>query len=169
MQDGVPTKKFYSSKHFYRFIRPDAVRISADINDDSLFVSAFKHEGQQTTTIQIINNSFSDKTLMLEGHQTKLSRKWNKYVTTSELNCELYSNVKAKNGIVIPAQSIVTLYDGQENIAPDYSGKEMIAVDLSEKGLPDFIGNNDPFPSKNRVATRTRWRCKSFKICKGIC
>ncbi len=57
MLEGKPTKKYYASKHYYRFIRPGAIRIKASSTDDSLLISAYKHPETGTLTSVMINTS----------------------------------------------------------------------------------------------------------------
>ncbi|MFW6277401.1 MAG: hypothetical protein ACOC1J_01930 [Prolixibacteraceae bacterium] len=57
MVNGKPGNKYYASKHFYRYVRPDAIRIGANSENENLFVSAFHHPHDGTLTAVIINNS----------------------------------------------------------------------------------------------------------------
>jgi O-glycosyl hydrolase len=40
--DGQPSGRYYVSKHFYRFVRPDAVRVDASSNNDDVLTLALK-------------------------------------------------------------------------------------------------------------------------------
>src|SRR4030042_3299435 len=66
MLEGRPTKKYYTAKHFYRFVRPGAIRISASSNADSLLISAFKHPETGTLTAVIINPSEAEIVVKLK-------------------------------------------------------------------------------------------------------
>ncbi len=40
--DGQPTGRYFASKHYYRFVRPGAVRFRAESSDDDVLVLAFQ-------------------------------------------------------------------------------------------------------------------------------
>ena len=44
--DGRPSGRYFASKHYYRFVRPGAVRIKATSNDQDVLVLAFKNSGE---------------------------------------------------------------------------------------------------------------------------
>jgi glucuronoarabinoxylan endo-1,4-beta-xylanase len=108
-------KKYYASKHYYRYIRPGAVRVGAtfETNTDDMFVTAYEHAGKKTNTIVIINAGPA-RAITLQGGA--LSAEYQMYrtsVSNSE-NCRLIGTVKSGNGnrFVLPEKSIVTLQAG---------------------------------------------------------
>jgi glucuronoarabinoxylan endo-1,4-beta-xylanase len=105
-------KKYQVSKHFYRYIRPGAVRVQSQTDNENIFVSAFKNSAKGTNTIVVINSGNIDKTISLDG--VGLPSKFKMYRTnSSNENCVLINEVSpGKNGFVLPAKSIITLQAG---------------------------------------------------------
>jgi len=54
--DGQPTVKYHAAKHFFRYVRPQAVRVAATPDTAAVNVSAFVHDGDRTVTVVLINN-----------------------------------------------------------------------------------------------------------------
>jgi O-glycosyl hydrolase len=117
MNGTTSGKKYYASKHYYRFVRPGAVRVKSTSDDSDIFVSAFEHISKGTNTIVIVNAGATDKSMSLEG--AGLSAEFSIYLTTSGAdNCKLIGTVKsgAGNSFVMPAKSIVTLQAGGDTL-----------------------------------------------------
>ena len=66
MLNGKPTKKYYTSKHFYRYIRPGAIRIKTESPSDSLSISSYKHPDTGILTLVMLNNSSNTLHISLE-------------------------------------------------------------------------------------------------------
>jgi glucuronoarabinoxylan endo-1,4-beta-xylanase len=113
MQGTIVGKKYYASKHFYRYIRPGAARVKAVASDPKLFVTAYQHIAKATQTIVIINSDEKAKQVYLSGAGLLNSFQMYRTSETTE-NCALINTVKigAVNSFVIPAKSIVTLQAG---------------------------------------------------------
>jgi hypothetical protein len=59
--------KYAAAKHFFRYVRPGAVRIDASVSDaDDLLASAYAHEGDKTLTVVLINTASEDLTATLQ-------------------------------------------------------------------------------------------------------
>ena len=112
MKGTTVGKKYYVSKHFYRYIRPGAVRIKAESSDsDNIFITAYRHAANDTYTIVIINSGTTDRSISLEGNDLPTS--FDMYRTTAEGdNCTLITTVDISKGFVLPAKSIITLQAG---------------------------------------------------------
>ena len=114
LMSGTSTGKKYSiSKHFYRYIRPGAVRVKSTTTDPDFFVTAYENQGKGTHTIIIINSGSADKSVSLTG--TGLPATFKMYRTNSgSENCLYIKDVAsgASNGFAVPAKSIVTLQAG---------------------------------------------------------
>ncbi len=116
LMSGVNTsKKYQVSKHYYRFIRPGAVRVRAESDQEEVLVSAWRHKTNGTQTIVVINSSASDKIIQLNG--TNLPNQF-KVFRTSEgnANCVYESDyhVNGNGGVSLPRFSILTLQAGGE-------------------------------------------------------
>jgi glucuronoarabinoxylan endo-1,4-beta-xylanase len=106
-------KKYYVSKHFYRYIRPGAIRVKISSNDPDIFAVAFEHPDKGTNTIVIINGGNEDKSVTIIG--SDLPSLFTIYQTTSgNDNCRESGTVKPGigNSFRLPGISIVTLQAG---------------------------------------------------------
>src|SRR5690606_17643017 len=56
MHMRTPTKKTYAVMHYWRFIRPGAVRVSAEADTDSIRTSAFTDEKNHQLVVVAINS-----------------------------------------------------------------------------------------------------------------
>jgi O-glycosyl hydrolase len=106
-------KKYYVSKHFYRYIRPGAVRVKCTSDDTGVFAVAFEHQGKGTNTIVVINFGNEARSVAIQG--TGLPAVYTIYKTTSDgTNCAEAGTVNpgGENRFDLPAKSIVTLQAG---------------------------------------------------------
>lgn len=112
MNGTTAGKKYYVSKHFYRYVRPGAVRFKAESSDtENVFVTAYRHEGKDTHTLILINSGTTDKLISLTGNDVPGS--FEMYRTTQgDDNCSLIGTVNTSEPFVLPAQSIATLQAG---------------------------------------------------------
>jgi len=115
-QDGFinaagPTKSFYAHKQFYRFIRPGAVRIDSAVSgtetDTDLLVTAYTHAELGNTVITFVNASKNAYTVDISGIA---GLEYEFFITSNTEDCESKGNVV--NNVVIPAESVVTLVNG---------------------------------------------------------
>lgn len=110
-------KRYYTSKHFYRYIRPGAVRVKAVSDDNEVFVTAYEHVSKGTNTLVIINAGSAEKAISLDG--IDLPEEYSIYLTTSgDENCNLkgvFNTIKS-NSFTMPAKSIVTLQAGGDDL-----------------------------------------------------
>jgi len=115
--NGVPTPKWWASKHYYRFIRPGSVRIdagpdgSADTN-----VSAYLNEKDGTMTIVLLNRSGSAVRFNLSVKGGPASAAWETYRSSQNENCAKLANTPSTGGklsVELPASTLVTLYSGK--------------------------------------------------------
>lgn len=114
LMSGTSTgKKYAVSKHFYRFIRPGAVRVKTSTQDPDILVAAFEHTGKGTQTLVIINSGSKGKMVSVQG--ADLAAEFTIYRTNSDSeNCKDVgkANSGADKYFEIPANSIVTLQAG---------------------------------------------------------
>lgn len=106
-------KKYYASKHYYRFIRPGAMRVKLTTEENKgIFGSAYVNTAMNSFTIVLMNNSDKQVKLNLDGADVPGS--FDYYITTSSSadNCTKKSSPVSKNDIVLPAYSVVTLVNG---------------------------------------------------------
>ena len=113
MNGTITGKKYSASKHYYRYIRPGAVRVNASTADTTILVTAYEHVSKGTHTLVIINSGTKDKMISVQG--TDLPAEFTIYRTDSGgENCKEVG--KANTGVdkyfELPANSIVTLQAG---------------------------------------------------------
>lgn len=113
LMNGVTTgTKYHVSKHFFRYIRPGAIRIAAESADENIFTTAFTHPQKGTTTVVIINAGES-KTITLKGDGLPTEFDMYRSSHSNSEYCTLISKVTANGkGFVLPGKSIVTLQAG---------------------------------------------------------
>lgn len=106
---GTKSKRYYASKNFYRYVRPDAYRISASAPElSNIYPVAFKNDIENSETIILINDSTVDKAIKISG--ANLPAQLSVYITSETDDSKDHGIINANDGIMIPAKSIVTLY-----------------------------------------------------------
>ena len=118
LMSGTTTgKKYFVSKHFYRYIRPGAVRLKSISDDPDFFVTAFENQVKGTHTLVIINSGNTDKAVSLLGDELPATFKMYRTNSSTE-NCTYIKDVTsgATNSFAVPARSIVTLQSGGDTL-----------------------------------------------------
>jgi len=107
VNSGRLTKKYHVSKHYYKYIRPGAVQVASESDDNDVLVLAFRHEGNATETLVLINNGSEPKAVRLEDD----TNTYNAFLTAADQDFEQKPNVEGT--FLLPASSIMTLSKGQ--------------------------------------------------------
>jgi hypothetical protein len=104
-----PGPIFYILKCFYRYIRPGAVRVQC-LSSDSTNVNAlaFVHDSMQTVTVELINYAATQQSATING--PGLPSMMDVYQTSPTQNCVKIGIVAPGGTVVLPPQSITTLY-----------------------------------------------------------
>ena len=111
MQGTTKGKKYFASKHFYRFIRPGARRVKLVFNlADGVIGSAFEHSALGNFVIVLTNSSEKPVKVNLSG--TDIPNEFDFYLSTALDECKKRDTKVNKSDIVLPAQSVVTLVNG---------------------------------------------------------
>ena len=106
---GDKSKRYYVSKNFFKYIRPGAVRVDASAPEGtSVFPLAFQHSTENSTTMVLINDGASGKAVKISG--AGLPAQFNRYSTTIDDNTKDMGVVNTADVILLPANSIITLY-----------------------------------------------------------
>ncbi len=64
---GATAPKYVAAKHFFKFIRPDAVRVNANVAGSSpLLASAYVHDENGTVTLVLINTASTARTATIQ-------------------------------------------------------------------------------------------------------
>jgi len=115
----ILTKKYFVARHYYRFIRPGAVRVGAGPDGEGdVFVSAFVHDRKGTLAVILINRGEADRDVTLTLKDGPPVDAFETYRTTQkdDANCTPVADTKVVAGKVavrLPARSITTLYSGK--------------------------------------------------------
>ncbi len=106
---GEKSKRYYVSKNFYRYIRPGAVRTEAGGDDaQQVYALAFKHLGDATHTILLINDNDVAKVIKLSGKD--LPAEMDEYITSASQNTEAAGKVATADNIILQPRSVTTFY-----------------------------------------------------------
>ena len=95
-------KKYYVSKHFYRFIRPGAIMVKLTYDESKdFFASAYENTAMSSFTIVLINNSGKPVKMYLAGANVPTS--FDYYLTTSasEDNCTKKATKVTRDNVVL--------------------------------------------------------------------
>lgn len=114
LMNGVtPGIKYYVSKHYYRFIRPGAVRLGATTSDPDVYVTAFEHDANGTMTVVLINAG-DPKVISLEGTGVPQTFEMHRTNPDAAEKCVRVPDISSGAGgrFLLPARSIVTLQAG---------------------------------------------------------
>lgn len=102
------TKRSAACKHYYRYLRPGAVRIDANYTDDAeVLANAFVHTENQTLTVVLVNNGDGARDISLAGDN--LPATMHKYITVDSRLCEADGDVSTSGAITLAAKSVITL------------------------------------------------------------
>ncbi len=96
--------KYYTAKHYFRFIRPGAVRIFAQSDDGNVLPLAFFRDMENTITIIFINQSVAARTVRLGGYDLP---KMDFYLTDKSRKCVFIGSVQ--DTLTLPPKSLATL------------------------------------------------------------
>jgi O-glycosyl hydrolase len=112
MQGTTRGKKYFASKHFYRFIRPGARRVKLAFNSaDGVMGSAFEHTVLNNFVVVLINSSAKSVKANLAG--AAIPGEFDYYLSTALDECKKKDGKVNKADIILPAKSIVTLVNGR--------------------------------------------------------
>lgn len=104
MVNGDPARspKYHAAKHYYRYVRPGAVRVEATSSDKELLASAYRHNVDGTLVLVLLNTAATEAKVNLN-----LQGEYRVYRSTTNEGC--IEQPAAKGEITLPPQSIVTL------------------------------------------------------------
>jgi O-glycosyl hydrolase len=103
----APRDIYFGCKHFYRFIRPGAVRVGVS-GQGSLKVTAFKHNTDNTTTVVIVNSGGSAN-VTVSG--SGLPGQFHIYQTAGSNRCVHVGTTQPGSSFSVPGSSVTTLYN----------------------------------------------------------
>ncbi|MFA5264777.1 MAG: ankyrin repeat domain-containing protein [Opitutaceae bacterium] len=108
--NGKPAPKYYAAKHYFRYVRPGAVRVEAQSPDNDLLVSAYRHDVDGTLTVVLINRSSQSASVQLSAVGKGLPQTYSVYLSTESDHCAEQPQAATAPRFEMPPRSIVTLY-----------------------------------------------------------
>jgi O-glycosyl hydrolase len=129
-----PNSTFYTSKNYFKYIRPGAVRIETATAFSDVLVTAFEDDDDGTFTIVLINKGNNPISVELAGNN--LPNKFRRFRTSKYENFLEVDSV-AGSMFILPASSVSTLY-ATEN--PDLTIDDVANLSLHQ---------NDPVQTVN--------------------
>ncbi len=118
--NAKPTSRYYTSKQYYKWIRPGAYRVAATSGNSDILTVAFEHQGNDTATVVLINKGTVARAVNVSG--AGLPSVFESYMTSEFRNCIQGQNV-ANGVLLMPPSSVVTLYGGaMHNNMYDFAG-----------------------------------------------
>ncbi len=126
---GEPTASFYTSKNYYKYIRPGARRIRVICDDQDILASAFIHPITHQQTMVLINKGSASKNILLGGERH--ADEYEVYTTAQHMNFE-FKGVGVKGGqVVLPASSVTTLVgEIDEPVLVNVEEKKMLPTEF---------------------------------------
>lgn len=119
MHDTRVAKRYFVSKHFYRFLRPGARMVAAQSDDRELLAAAFEHSRIGNFVTILINGGATEKRVAIEG--TQVQSLLTGYRTSASEDFVRIENVSQDN-VSLPPRSLTTLIHGAFTDAPAGSG-----------------------------------------------
>ncbi len=107
MDRGKPTASFYTSKNYYKFIRPGSRRIDVSETHNDILTSAFIDPKNETLTTVLINKSSEPLKVTILGDSIPTT--FDMYLTAEYVNFEYNGRNSAGQLIILPPKSVATL------------------------------------------------------------
>jgi O-glycosyl hydrolase/ankyrin repeat protein len=109
MTGSQKTPKYFASKHFFRYVRPGALRVDSASDDGDLLAGAFRHDVDGTLSIVLINRGQEPATVRVNAAGASAPASYDAYLSTESVGCEPMAAVQAGAELNMPPRSIVTL------------------------------------------------------------
>ncbi|MFZ5988734.1 MAG: sugar-binding protein [Bacillota bacterium] len=110
MTNGVPTSRYYTSKNYYKYVRPGSVMVKAESKDPDIRVTAFNHKARKMLTVVLINNSDVSKSIDIGFYGSNFPDEFTVYRTSATENCINAGRVSGMQSVMLPPSSVTTLY-----------------------------------------------------------
>ena len=103
----TPNPRYYASKHYYKYIRPGAIRVGCTSANSDVLALAFSHPTNKTVTLVLINTGTNSHVVNVTG--SVLPATFASYTSSNHRNFE--QNADVTDGLLLlPPSSITTLY-----------------------------------------------------------
>jgi O-glycosyl hydrolase len=132
--------KYVAAKHFFRYIRPNSIRLDANtVGSTNLVASAFIHETNRTLTAILINTSSNASTATISVTNLPFSLSAFRTFTSSETNYWRSSSTQITNSsasVNVPGYGVVTLYAvAQPRLGAASIGNGQLALSWAQAGV----------------------------------
>ena len=171
LMDSTRTSpKYFAAKHFYRYVRPGAVRVESESTHPDVLVSAFRHHTDGTLTMVLINRSDSLQTAQLAIGGAKNPATYQVFRSTQTEGCAPVGTFSLSQPMLtLPPRSIVTVF-GQGQ--PTKFAKHGVQGSSVVTGLSGKIGtftkpDEGPGFGINIVSERSNMIALRTEISKG--
>ncbi len=155
---NLPNSAFYTTKNYFKYVRPGAVRVGSSSTNPDIMEVAFYHPVNKTYTIILLNKAASANSVQITGNN--IPGKFKAFRTTAFENFVEIDSVK--NSIfLLPANSVTTLYSTENSIlainavADQYiehnAGPQQVALSGIDNGSGSTNGLNISVKSDNPV------------------
>jgi len=119
--------KYNASKHFYRYIRPGAVRVGCTgSNNSNFYSSAYVHDGNKSLTVVLINTSAGSQPVTVTVPSYPAISSFAGFQTSSTQSFASLGSLPVSGGqitLTMPADSMVTLYGTGTGSTPTLPGR----------------------------------------------
>lgn len=138
LNDGVMTHKYHAAKHFYKYVRPGMKRVTTGMADATSSLAAFRDEKTGAATITLVNSGAEANEYTIDVSNLGTASPFRGWQSTELEKWIPLTPVAAGSTITLtlPAQSVVTLYNGADlpvqtgsgtYAAPDWIVKDAIS------------------------------------------
>jgi phage protein U len=129
---GQDTSYLYQvHKHFYKYVRPGALRVESYSDHPDLLPLAFEHREEGTHTVILINQS--DKAISFDLAGSNIPEKFTAYTTASSVKFKEMDPVE-DNLYLLPPNSITTLIAGENSpLTIDQVANQVIPINSPEQ------------------------------------
>ncbi len=138
-----PNSTFYTSKNYFKYIRPGAVRVETSTANPDILVTAFEHDEDGTFTAVLINKGNNPASVELAGNN--LPNGFRAFRTSKFENFLEIDSVSG-NMFILPASSVTTLYatENPELTIDDVANLSLLQNDPEQTvnltGISDGMG-----------------------------
>lgn len=148
------SKRYFTTKHFARYVRPNAVSVGATCAEDAdILPLAFQHDVKKTLTVILINQATTDKKVKLSFADASITpANYKMYLSNASNDCADKGSVVAGADISIPANSLITLM-GEGSMPIITSNDDAENVDVSFLLYPNPASTLATVEYKNNLNT----------------
>lgn len=146
-----PLQSFYTSKNYYKYIRPGAKRVRADSKHEDVMVTSFIDDHNMMLTTVLINKNSNPITVRILGRVDSIPAKYDIFTTAKNINFEKFGEVGVNETLALPGMSVTTLVGKTDG---DMVVKAAVTI------LPDDYKLQQNYPNPFNPSTTIRYSLK---------